>query len=427
MDRRSFMKTSASGIVCLGSLNLLSEALVYGDNKMTTRQFLSKAVLRRKDVDKFLDPKSDDWACFDAELGYRLRNSKVRDGIDGSLSFASFEKTGQRKMINYADVPCRINTYGDSFTYCQEVSDGETWQEILAAHIAEPIRNYGIGGYGVYQAYRRMVREEQTSQSAEYVILNVFDDDHYRNILKWRWVFCGVWRDAIRENDGKTLQQIDKGMLHANPWVHLRVNPQTGKITEKPNPYPTGKSLYKLCDEQHVYENFKDDLVVQIVMAQKTGRFEFDTEIKQLCKLFDIKDDFNNPRDCKKIADELFTKCAIETSIYTIKKAVDFAKKNNKKLMIVLSYGQPNVVRFLKTGERFDAKFIKFLKDNNILYVDSLAKHAAEFKNFRISVEEYSRRFYNIAHHTPLGNHFFAYAIKDEVVDWLDPKPPTYQ
>jgi len=427
MDRRSFMKKSASGIVCLGGLNFISGALANSNGKMTTREFLNKAVLRRKDVDKFLDGKSEQWACFDSELGYRLRDSAVRDGIDGALSFASFEKGGQRKMVNYADGKCRVNTYGDSFTYCQEVSDGETWQEILAAHFGEPIRNFGIGGYGVYQAYRRMVREENTNQSAEYVILNVFDDDHYRNLHKWRWVVCGVWRDAIRKQDGKTLRQINKGMLHANPWVHLRIDPETGDIIEKANPYPTGKSLYRLCDEEHVYENFKDDLVVQIAMARKTGRFEFDSEIRRLCKLYGIEGDFNNERDCKRIADDLYTRCAIDCSIYTIKKAVDFAKKKNKKLMIVLSYGEPNCVRFLKTGKRFDDGFIKFLKDNGILYVDSLTKHAAEFKKFNIPVEQYVKRFYNIAHHTPLGNHFFAYAIKDEIVEWLSPTPPAYR
>ena len=66
----------------------------------------------------------------------------------------------------YAGRPCRINTYGDSFTQCHQVSDAETWQEYLAGHLGEPIRNFGMGGYGVYQAYRRMVREEQTDQGA---------------------------------------------------------------------------------------------------------------------------------------------------------------------------------------------------------------------------------------------------------------------
>jgi len=63
-------------------------------------------------------------------------------------------------MGNYGDKPCRINTYGDSFTQCHQVSDHETWQKIPAAHLQEPIRNYGIGGWSVYQAYLRMLREE---------------------------------------------------------------------------------------------------------------------------------------------------------------------------------------------------------------------------------------------------------------------------
>ena len=33
--------------------------------------------------------------------------------------------------------------------------------EYLAAHLGEPLRNFGVGGYGVYQAYRRLVREER--------------------------------------------------------------------------------------------------------------------------------------------------------------------------------------------------------------------------------------------------------------------------
>jgi len=32
-----------------------------------------------------------------------------------------------------------------------------------------------------------------------------------------------------------------------------------------------------------------------------------------------------------------------------------------------------------------------------------------------------------IGHYSPQGNHFFAYSIKDKVVEWLDPKPIPYQ
>lgn len=37
----------------------------------------------------------------------------------------------------------------------------------------------------------------------------------------------------------------------------------------------------------------------------------------------------------------------------------------------------------------------------------------------------YMKRYF-IGHYSPAGNHFFAFSIKDSIVDWLDPKPITY-
>ena len=38
---------------------------------------------------------------------------------------------------------------------------------------------------------------------------------------------------------------------------------------------------------------------------------------------------------------------------------------------------------------------------------------------------DYLKRYF-IGHYSPVGNHFFAYLIKDRIVEWLDPKPITY-
>jgi len=100
--------------------------------------------------------------------------------------------------------------YGDSFTQCHQVSDGETWQEILAAHFGEPIRNFGVGGYGVYQAYRRMRRIEATTDSALYVILNIFSADHVRNLT---WHAGSPAR--IQEGDRRPRST---SCSNANPW-----------------------------------------------------------------------------------------------------------------------------------------------------------------------------------------------------------------
>ena len=48
------------------------------------------------------------------------------------------------------------------------------------------------------------------------------------------------------------------------------------------------------------------------------------------------------------------------------------------------------------------------------------------FKKFDLSLDDYVDRYF-IGHYSPAGNHFFAHAIKDAIVDWLDPKPITYR
>ena len=128
----------------------------------TAHDIFTEHALQREMLDVFFDPDAPNWATFDTELGYRLRNSTVRDGLDNAFTIATYPGTTARRLIHYADLPCRINTYGDSFTNCQQVSDGETWQEALAAHFGEPIRNFGCGGYSVFQAYRRAVAIEAT-------------------------------------------------------------------------------------------------------------------------------------------------------------------------------------------------------------------------------------------------------------------------
>jgi hypothetical protein len=52
--------------------------------------------------------------------------------------------------------------------------------------------------------------------------------------------------------------------------------------------------------------------------------------------------------------------------------------------------------------------------------------HVDDYANFRIPIDEYMKRYF-IGHYSPAGNHFFAYSIKDTIVEWLDPKPITYR
>jgi hypothetical protein len=79
------------------------------------------------------------------------------------------QANGARTRINYAGRKPRINAYGDSYSESEQVNDAETWEEYLAGHLGEPVGSLGVGGYGVYQAYRRMIREEKTEHGAKYL------------------------------------------------------------------------------------------------------------------------------------------------------------------------------------------------------------------------------------------------------------------
>ncbi len=82
-------------------------------------------------------------------------------------------------------------------------------------------------------------------------------------------------------------------------------------------------------------------------------------------------------------------------------------------------------MRACEGGPRVDQAVVDFLKEKEIPFVDGLSKHLEDFRSFRLSPREYVRRYY-VGYYKPQGNHFFAFAIKDVVVLWLDPKPVAY-
>ncbi len=136
-------------------------------------EWIRSSVVGKEALDAFLSPDEPSWAQYDAELGYTLGNYMPRDGVDGSLTISTSTVDGARRAAIYQDRACRLNTYGNSFTECHQVSDHETWQEYLAAHLGEPVRNFGMGGYGAYQSYRRMIRTEASDLGTEYVLLYI--------------------------------------------------------------------------------------------------------------------------------------------------------------------------------------------------------------------------------------------------------------
>lgn len=354
---------------------------------------------KRESVRRFLYSRSqlDDWLAgkaflftkYDPELGYLHAPSGFRDGVDGSIAYYQYDPSGARRMIAHANKPCRINSYGDSFTHCDQVNDGESWQEVLAAHLGEPVRNFGISGYSVYQAYLRMKREERRSP-AEFIIFNIYDGDHYRSLHSWP-------------------RLLGTNPIQAKPPTpFVKADPDAGEFVERPTLCPRGEDLYAFCDLDSAYSKVADDVALNWSVTHEWRKAHGAKDVPQFA--------FDDPD---------YTRRAIFASTRIVDKIEEFAARDKRRVMYVLSYSVESVRRRLNAVPRFDRAFVEFLVKRRLPYVDLLEAHAADYARCAPGVEAYLARHF-IGHYTPLGNFFCAFALKDKLVRMLAPPPPSY-
>jgi hypothetical protein len=378
------------------------------------RRHLRSIMPSREQVGQFITPEPDattvrpsrGWT-YDSELGWRLCDAVRPDGINGSKTFYHYEADGARRVINAAGKPCRVHTYGNSFTHCDQVSDGETWQEYLAAHLQEPIKNYGVGGYSVYQAYRRMLLVDKTETGAKYIILNVYDRDHQRNLNPW-WPISSVRSP------------------HDFTVPHLRVNVEQGRCDEIENPSRTADELYRLCDEEFVWRTFKDEPVLLTVLAAK-GDAALAQELEgPIAARFGI----SKARFKATTAAERIAKIHMAAALFATRNVITwterFAEKSGTRLLLLLTFGRGNIKAELQGRPRFDQELLDWLKDKPYPVVDVRNAFRAEYQQFKGDADHFLDRFY-IGHHSPAGNYFLAAAIRDRLIKALDPPPLPYR
>ena len=262
--------------------------------------------------------------------------------------------------------------------------------------MGEPIRNFGIGGYSVYQAYLRMRREEQRSP-AQYIIFNIYDDDHFRNLNGWQRPRFRVRRIA------------------ADPPVpHVKVDPETKSFIECPNPCPTSESLYQLCELDKACALFSEDYGINRIARREVLRAQGITAPES---------EFYDPD---------YIRSALYATTRIIELVERFASQEKRQVLYVLSCGAKRIRRFVKEGKRFDSSLVEFVHQRGLKYVDLLDAHVNDLG--KTDLETYLARHFvvaykpgkNAGHYTPLGNLFCAFALKDKLVKMLQPSPPAY-
>lgn len=82
-----------------------------------------------------------------------------------------------------------VSIYGDSFAWGDEVDDEHAWANLLSREIGCRVANFGVGGYGLDQAYLRYLNN--TKDNSEVVVLTIFSENIQRHINQWRVLLTG--------------------------------------------------------------------------------------------------------------------------------------------------------------------------------------------------------------------------------------------
>jgi hypothetical protein len=228
---------------------------------------------------------------------------------------------------------------------------------------------------------------------------------------------------AIKEWNKKN----EPGMkFHGNFWANIEMDLNTGKFVERQNPLNTPQLLYKMTDPEWMYLQLKDDIALQLLLfsSEKISDVNIDN-LKKLSKWLNVKFDDSGAINLKQSALNLLDQYSFKATEYILTKLKEYAQKNNKNLMIVLFDPYRVTNSLITAGTRYDSQIVDFLEKGRFTYFDMNVVHAQDYKNYNLSIPDYYKR-YLIGHYNPAGNHFFAFSIKDKMVEWLNPKPITY-
>ncbi|GAF87989.1 unnamed protein product, partial [marine sediment metagenome] len=189
-----------------------------------------------------------------------------------------------------------------------------------------------------------MLREEQTENKADYVMLYIWGDDHLRSLLRCRYMLTASWnRD---QNDKEGMGRL----FHGNFWSNLEMNLATGELEEKNSLLSTPESLQQMTDPSWMVEHLQDDLTLQMGLYSQGQIHDLDVaKLKQLSGHLNRSLDLDkNPVPRATVA-SLLDAYSFAATKTILTKAKAFTAKHDKKLMIIL-FDPYRVTRALLEG-----------------------------------------------------------------------------
>ena len=409
--RRSFLKNTIATTGALSSSWLSFNSHAVESDEEAKIAYLKLLQQTKENVEKFLskeyfkdtDKNNKGWT-YHSKLGWVLKKGTRKDGINGVRTFYNYQENGSRKTLRFAPgKTARIQTFGNSMTHCDQVSDYETWQNYLASQLQEPIENYGIGGYSVYQAYLRY-REVQETNPGEYIILGIHPDDHFRSLDPWRSI-----RFGRTIPDGFTLP-------------HIESDAEKGSCVVRKNICPTEKDVYNLTDFDFLKETFMNNSVFNTVIKTRGLTILKRNEIPVSTGLALANIDTEE----KKKITERYEKNALFASKNIIEWFVRDTKNRGQKFIVMVLPSFSAVTNLLNGKRDWDIPFLEFGKQQkDYSFLDLREAHSENLQNWKLDPKTYHDKYF-IGHYSPAVNHFVAENLLPHVVKMMNPKPAPY-
>ncbi|MGY5141274.1 MAG: hypothetical protein ACW9W9_07750, partial [Candidatus Nitrosopumilus sp. Bin_571-38] len=123
---------------------------------------------------------------YDSELGWiRKPNTSHKEKGKFGVTEWNINNIGARNNPSFEKNKIDISCHGDSFTFCRQVNDNETWEHYLSKKTNSNVQNFGVGNYGIDQSLLRLKREIHHN-STKIVIMGVVPDTISRILSLWK-------------------------------------------------------------------------------------------------------------------------------------------------------------------------------------------------------------------------------------------------
>ncbi len=272
---------------------------------------------------------------------------------------------GIRSSREYSLVPSenviRISSFGDSFTHCDDVKNRDTWQSRMSNSNLEVI-NFGVGGFGLDQAFLRY-QQEGVLYNSDIVLIGFMTENINRVV--------NVFRPFYFPSTGIPLSKpyftISGGqlVLNKNPMYKLSLY---RKLLDDPE-----ELLAKLGVNDYFFHKKYAAGGFDFLPSVRISKILYGQAMEQIFVPKVIKSGYYN-RDSR----------AFKVTCKIFDKFIDTVSENKSSPIVVIFPRKDDFLRYRKDKTKVHAPLLEYLKSKKYQYIDILDAFGRDKENINI-------------------------------------------